>query len=150
MNDESLITQLQQDWNAITKSVVSLEMSLDKCKKFGLKDEYTFEELESFDSLTSKFSRTSDILTQKTLRTIMMLLRESPQTFIDRVNLAEKLEIISSSESLKQIRDLRNQIVHEYLIDQLVVLYSDILEYSEKLISIIKKVNLFIKNRGWT
>ena len=79
----------------------------------------------------------------------MMLLRESPQTFIDRANLAEKLEIISSSEGLKEIRDLRNQIVHEYLIDQLVGLFSAILEYSEELISIIRKVDLYIKNRGW-
>ena len=149
MNDEYLISQLQQDWKVVDISIKSLQLSLDKCKKFGIKDEYTFEEFESFDSLTSKFSRTSDIFTQKILKTIMMLLRETLQTFIDRANLAEKLGIISSAESLKEIRDLRDQIVHEYLVDQLVGLYSSILEYSEKLIAMLNKANLFIKNRGW-
>ena len=41
---------------------MSLQQSTSKTHQFLQQSEFSFEELESIDSLTSKFSRTSDIL----------------------------------------------------------------------------------------
>ena len=54
-------------------------------------------------------------------------------TFVDRMNLCEKLGVISSAADLIEIRDLRNQIAHEYLSDNLTEIYGDCLTLSEKL-----------------
>jgi len=94
----------------LEKAVETLNLSVDKYKVIIIKKEYTFEEMDSFDSLTSKFGRTSDLYTQKVLRTIWMLLHEPFVPFIDLLNKAEKMSLIKSADKLIEIRDLRNQI----------------------------------------
>ena len=102
-------------WDVLQRSLKSLQQSRDKTHQLLQQSEFSFEELESIDSLTSKFSRTSDIYLQKVLRSIWMLLREDTVPLIDLLNRAEKLMIIVSAEELLQMRDIRNQIAHEYL-----------------------------------
>ena len=84
--DQALIELLQDEWDLLGASLSTLQLSIKKCQLIGQKENYSFEELESFDSLTSKFSRTSDIFTQKVMRTIWMLLHEPFVPFIDMVN----------------------------------------------------------------
>lgn len=63
--DKNTLELLQQNWNLLMKSMESLNLSVEKVSKIKRKNEYAFEEMESFDSLTSKFGRTSDIFLQK-------------------------------------------------------------------------------------
>ena len=102
-------------WDVLQRSLKSLEQSVNKTRQLLRQSEFSFEELESIDSLTSKFSRTSDIYLQKVLRSIWMMLREDTVPLIYLFNRAEKLMIIVSAEELLQMRDIRNQIAHEYL-----------------------------------
>jgi hypothetical protein len=100
---------------------------------------------ESLDALTSKFSRVSDIFTQKVLKSLVLLTREDAPTFVDRMNLCEKLGIISSAADLIEIRDLRNQIAHEYLTENLTEIYGDCMVLSGKLLTEIKTANKAIQ-----
>jgi hypothetical protein len=149
MNTANYQLELKNDKNLLLTSVESMELSFEKCFKIGLKNKYNFEEQESFDSLSSKFARVSDIYTQKILKTIFMLLRENPQSFIDKANLAEKLSIIPSAENLIAIRDLRNEIVHEYSIEELPDIYKEIFSQYRNLIDSIKATESFVNERGW-
>ena len=106
---------LHIEWRLLIASVNTLLLSIEKCQTIGEKVDYNFEELESFDSLTSKFNRTSDIFTQKVLRTTWMLLHEPFAPYIDMVNKGEKMFLIKSADQMIEIRDLRNQIAHEYI-----------------------------------
>jgi hypothetical protein len=101
--------ELNEDFTRLGKAVSMLEYSLRLCKEIGLKEANTLEELDSFECLTSRFARTSDIYTQKVMKGIILILREEANTFIDKANLFEKLEI-ANSEDLKLIRDIRNEI----------------------------------------
>ena len=149
MNTGNYQLELKNDKNLLLTSVESMELSFEKCFKIGLKNKYNFEEQESFDSLSSKFARVPDIYTQKILKTIFMLLRENPQSFIDKANLAEKLSIIPSAENLIAIRDLRNEIVHEYIIEELPDIYKEIFSQYRNLIDSIKATESFVNERGW-
>jgi hypothetical protein len=62
-----LITQLDEHLALLHKSVIALDYSYDKCSAIGEKEEFDLEQQESFEALTSRFARTSDILTQKVL-----------------------------------------------------------------------------------
>ena len=97
-------------WDLLQRSLMSLQQSTSKTLQFLQQSEFSFDELESIDSLTSKFSRTSDIYLQKVLRSIWMLLREDTVPLIDLLNRAEKLMIIVSAEEFLQMRNIRNQI----------------------------------------
>jgi hypothetical protein len=147
--DKNLLAELRKDMAELEIAIDGLKMSFDKCSHIGIRNYYNFEEQESFDSLTSKFGRTSDIYTQRILKTILLLLRENPKSFIDRANLAEKLEIISSADDLLVVRDLRNEIVHEYVSAELSRIYREVLNQYSNLIDAIVMTKKFIEQRGW-
>jgi hypothetical protein len=148
-NDELLIQLLQTESQLLDASIETLLRSVEKCSLIPVKDEYTFEEQESFDSLTSKFNRTSDLLTQKVLRTKWMLLHESFVPFIDMMNVCEKMRIVCSANQLIGIRDMRNQITHEYIPDALRDLVPEVIEMTQQLVENINCCADFLRNRNW-
>ena len=144
-----IINLLHSEWELLQASVSTLKLSVHKCHSIGIKEVYSFEELESFDSLTSKFNRTSDIFTQKVLRSVWMLLHEPFAPFIDMMNSCEKMEILRSADQMIEICDLRNQIAHEYLPDAIRELVPETIELSASLFENIESCKLFIVTRGW-
>lgn len=50
--NQELTDLLQNEWDLLLAAVSTLQLSIIKCQAIGQKDSYSFEELESFDSLT--------------------------------------------------------------------------------------------------
>ena len=136
-------------WDLLQRSLKSLQQSRDKTHQLFQQSELSFEELESIDSLTSKFSRTSDIYLQKVLCSIWMLLCEDTVPLIDLLNRAEKMMIIVSAEELLQMRDIRNQIAHEYLPEAVLELASEVVVMTTLLQKNIQQTERFLRQRGW-
>ncbi len=105
--------------------------------------------MESFDSLTSKFGRTSDLYTQKVLRTIWMLLHEPFFPFIDLLNKCEKISLIESADKMIEIRDLRNQITHEYIPEAVASLVPDVIDNCKQFIGNVNTTYRFGNQRNW-
>ena len=147
MSDEKLLRLLRGDLESIRLAATSLEKSLTKCANLTPAPRQSFEDEETFDALTSRFARTADILTQKVLKTTILLLREDAPTFIDRMNLCEKLGVIPSAEELIAVRDLRNMIAHEYATENLLELYSDTVRACPALLAAVSSASSFIKQR---
>ena len=146
MNVSNLQSLLDLNWNVLKQALPSFERSLVKCRNLDFSPPISFETEESLDALSSKFSRVSDIFTQKVLKTLIFVLREDAPTFLDRMNLCEKLGIIPSAEEIIAIRDLRNIIAHEYLSENLVEIYMEIIRLSDSLLTaIIETENFFTK-----
>ncbi len=138
MSREIVQSVLKANRDLLDQALPSFGKSLEKCRSLDLAAPRTFEVEESLDALTSKFSRVSDIFTQKALKSLILLTREDAPTFVDRMNLCEKLGVISSAADLIEIRDLRNQIAHEYLSENLTEVYEDCMALSEKLLTEIQ------------
>lgn len=147
--ETALLEILHTEWRLLIASVNTLMLSIEKCQTIGEKVDYNFEELESFDSLTSKFNRTSDIFTQKVLRTIWMLLHEPFAPYIDMVNKGEKMFLIKSADQMIEIRDLRNQIAHEYIPEAILELVPEVIVQTSLLIENIEECRHFLQSRGW-
>ena len=147
MNASNLESLLNLNWNLLKQALPSFERSLVKCRDIDFSPPISFETEESLDALSSKFSRVSDIYTQKVIKTLLFLLREDAPTFLDRMNLCEKLGIISSAEELIAIRDLRNIIAHEYLSENLVEIYREIIQLSDNLMKSITLTDKFLSDR---
>ncbi len=60
----------------LKNSVIYLEYSFSHCKLIGIKKDYTMPELNEFEALIGRFSKSSDILTQKVLKTLFIYLQE--------------------------------------------------------------------------
>jgi hypothetical protein len=149
IRDKELAALLEHEWLFLKQSSDTLDLSFIKCNAIGIREQYTFEEQESFDSLTSKFARTSDIFIQKVLRTIWSLLHERSLPFIDLVNRCEKEAIIPSADELIEIRDLRNQIAHEYLPEVLRAMVPEIFQWTTALQTAIATTGSYLHHRGW-
>ena len=145
MSREIVQSVLRANREVLDQAVPSFSKSLEKCRSLNLAGPRSFEVEESLDALTSKFARVSDIFTQKVLKSLVLLTREDAPTFVDRMNLCEKLGVISSAADLIEIRDLRNQIAHEYLSDNLTEIYGDCLTLSEKLLTEIQVAHPIIE-----
>lgn len=148
MNPENIKSALAFNREILGKALPSFIRSIGKCRSLELTDPIPFEVEESFDALTSKFSRVSDIFTQKVLKSFVILSREDAPTFLDRTHLCEKLGLIPSADDLIAIRDMRNLIAHEYLTENLLEVYKESLELSEKLLKAIQTANAAIDSRG--
>jgi len=147
MNVSNLQNLLDLNWNVLKQALPSFERSLVKCRDLDFSPPISFETEESLDALSSKFSRVSDIFTQKVLKTLIFVLREDAPTFLDRMNLCEKRGIIPSAEEIIAIRDLRNIIAHEYLSENLVEIYTEIIQLSDNLLKAILQTEKFFLGR---
>jgi len=142
-----LMSQMEENLALLDKSVVALRYSYKKCSAIKEKQKYDLEQQESFEALTSRFARTSDILTQKVFKTLFILLQENTRTIIDAANLLEKFEIVENADDLLNIREIRNQIAHEYVESNIRALFHDVLRYAHLLEKIIDNlINYYNKH----
>lgn len=117
-----------------------LVYSYEACKKIGIKESYTLEELDKFEALTSRFARISDMLIQRIFRLIDVLELEKQGSLIDRINRAEKRNLISSGEVFKEIRHLRNEIAHEYVPMAIEQIFKEVLRLTPYIIDSVERI----------
>ncbi len=78
------------------------------------------DEVEHIDQFIFRFSKLQDSIGQKLFKAVLSELGEdvSSQPFIDIFNRLEQLEIISSYDEWNELKNLRNDIAHEYEEDE--------------------------------
>ena len=104
----------------------------------------TDAEWERWDALTVRFARLADVLTQQVFRAIDMAeFLPADSTFVDRINRAEKRGHIQSAYVWKEIRDIRNQIVHEYASAQLQLLFQDVVRLAPELLACVERLSFY-------
>lgn len=140
--DEKQLLEIEMDFLENSNNMLSYSYNI--CSNIGLKEKYSLEELDKFEALTSRFARTSDILIQKVLRLIDIIELEIPGTVIDRINRAEKRELISSAEVFKDIRRLRNDIAHEYIPSAIEEIFKRVLKLTPYLIESVENIKEYI------
>jgi len=144
MNDDLLLL-LKQQLKLLDEAVNVLTFSEQKCQGIGIKDDYTPDELDRFESLTSRFARLCDILLQKNFRLIDEIDLESQGTMRDRINSAEKKGLINSAERFIKCRMLRNEIAHEYTSENLLEIFRKVLEMTPILVESVEMVKTYCK-----
>ncbi len=128
------IDNLLENRVLLEKQLFWLNHSFDEVQKVGLKSEYEVSEFDSYENLCSRFSRMIDFLVRKIFRSIDEVEFENQGTLIDTVNHAHKRGLFETIDSVRQIKDLRNEIAHEYIDDALQDLFEDIVKFTPVLI----------------
>ena len=124
----------------LAKAKDALQYSYEKCQRIKLHEGLSYEELESFEALTSRFARLSDIIIQKVLRLLDFIDLEDTGTVRDRINRAEKKGVILSADNLVEIRILRNEIAHEYRSETAYAIFEKVLTYSPTLLESVDTI----------
>ena len=137
--------KLLNDIELLKKQKSWLDISLRECKEIGIKKIYTIDEFGKFETLCSRYSRTVDFLIRKFFRTLDWYEFENQGTLIDIVNNAHKRGLFEDIDEMRMMKDIRNSIVHEYIEDELVNLFEEVLVYSDKLLEIVNNSLLYTK-----
>jgi hypothetical protein len=144
MNKKFLL--LQDELKLMNGAASVLEYSYKKCKRTRTKKRYTIEEQDTFENLTSRFARLSDIIIQRIFKTIHSLDLDDINTVRDSINLAEKKNLIKSAKEMIEIRELRNSIVHEYIPDVIRAIYIKTKKITPSLLENVRLINSYCKN----
>jgi len=107
----------------VNKEIQHLQYSAEKVFKGGFNEERARqiandEELaEQVEAFTSRFCRLQDTIGDKLLPTWLDMLGEKKGVAIDNLDKAERIGVLPSVEQWLELRQLRNQMIHEYIED---------------------------------
>jgi hypothetical protein len=131
---------LKNNVQALKSSINWLERSYNKCLLIGIKITYSEEEFDSFENLTSRYARVSDLLIHKVLRSLDAVEFLDSGSLIDVLNRAEQRGVIDSVLELRGIKDIRNEIAHEYKETELTELFAAVFKETPRLFEITKRI----------
>ncbi len=144
MNREFLEQQLQ----LADKASEVLRLSYQRIsKRLPLSIDLQDDLLIELDALTSRFARMSDILIQKVFRAVDAIELVDEGSILDRLNRAEKRSLISSAQQWREIRLLRNQIAHEYVLNDLRELFEQTIANTSELLSTLDRVKQYANSQ---
>jgi len=89
------------------------------------------------------------MLINKILRGSDLIELEDISRKLDIVIRAEKRGFIEDYKILIALKDLRNELVHEYIEENLVKKYKEVIDSTPKLLEIIDKVFKYIEEKGY-
>lgn len=106
---------------------------------------------ERVEAFVGRFGRLQDTVGDKLLPLLLTALGEKPAAAIDNLDRAERLGLLNSADEWMTMRNLRNQMVHEYVEDPAVL--SSALQTGHAfvgvLIAVANKMLTEIEQRGW-
>ena len=144
----SLLEIVRREGEWLLKTDTRLfKTNLDAAWVERLKDE---EDLaERLDAFVSRFGRMQDTLGDKLLPALLRSLAEKPSTALDNLNRAEKLGLIISVAEWLDVRNLRNKLIHEYMVDaeEFAVALNTAHLAVQLLITAYNAINLFAHSR---
>lgn len=106
---------------------------------------------ERVEAFVGRFGRLQDTVGDKLLPLLLNAMGEKTSAVIDNLDRAERLGLIASADEWMTIRNLRNQMVHEY-VEDLVVLVSALQSghgFVPILTAAADKMIAEIQQRGW-
>jgi hypothetical protein len=137
---DAALQALKVNLENLAASLNWLRRSFDSCVKIGIKTSYREDEFDQFENLTSRYARTTDLLTNKILRSIDVVELVDSGSVIDAANHAEKRGIIDSVSQLREFKDLRNEITHEYETEDLSKLFALVLDAVPRLFVLADRI----------
>ncbi len=107
------------------------------------------EKVETIDAFLFRFSKMQDTMREKLFPLILEILGEETRNkpFIDILNRLEQLEILPSADKWKELRKIRNLLMHTYPWEQetLIKELKEAIRASEELIKIYESIKDKIK-----
>ena len=114
MKPEDSQSILEQNLRELAEARVHLDYSFDQVEHLRADQSPTESQLDSMEAFTSRFSRSVDLVTNKVLRSLDRVEMQHSGTLLDVVNRAEKRGFVESADQLREMKDVRNIIAHDY------------------------------------
>ena len=143
MTQRDYVLLLKESLTRLTNAERWLKRSYRICRDIDFTEEFGEDDYDALETLTSRFARVSDMILQKMFRSIDRLELEDGGTLLDALNRAEKRGLVESVDQFRLMRELRNEIAHEYSLDELQELFTSVLEYTPMLFTTIDHIRVY-------
>ncbi|MCM8624902.1 hypothetical protein [Accumulibacter sp.] len=130
---------LREELSGLQLAAAHLRHSTERCRELIGQEALSPEQLERFESFTSRFARLADLLIQRVFRLIDELELTGGSSVLDRIYRAEKRGWADAAE-LITIRELRNLIAHEYAAEKMLEIHTAVAALSPILLAVVPKV----------
>ena len=130
---------LRELTEALKRQQFWLQHSFDESIKIELNGVYQVSDFDTLETLTSRFARSIDFLVRKVWRAIDAAEFESQGTLIDVVNRAHKRGLFDDIDVVQQIKEIRNDVTHEYLNERLKELFADVVKTTPALLDLMQR-----------
>ena len=107
-------------------AIALVEASVNRVKPYQVDKQYTPQELEPYDALSDRFVRAVETSIKFFRSYEILMFAETSETLRDQLNRMEKLNLITETSTWMAMRDVRNRIVHDYLPEDLKLIYQEI------------------------
>ena len=118
MKSEELLSQAIEECRIHKKRIEYAKNKLGNTFPMGIEkwNCLSEEEIEAMDQLVFRFIKLQDALGLRVFTQVLVLLQEPVEnkSMLDKLNRLEKLEIIKSARKWQELRNLRNNLTHEY------------------------------------
>lgn len=138
---------LKELTEALKRQQFWLRHSYDESVKITLKDTYLVSDFDTLETLTSRFARSIDFLVRKVWRAIDAAEFESQGTLIDVVNRAYKRGLFDNIDVVQQIKEIRNDVTHEYLNERLKELFSDVVKATPAMLDMMQRTMAYCEQQ---
>ena len=154
MNDNSV--KIQKYLNECEKDKMRIEKSSAKVKDiFPLSapryESLSDEEVEAIDQYLFRFAKLQDTLGQRLFKIIVSEYVENIHqlTFLDILNQLEKIGILKDVNTWKRLRDIRNNISHQYDDEpqEMAEALNSVFAYKDELLNIFINIDNYYKNK---
>jgi len=115
MSRKPATTYLSESLEELAQSVAHLQYAARATAEIpqGLSG-VSEEDLLKVEAFTSRFARVVDLITKRVLRALDHFELHDVGTLLDVANRAEKRGLIDSVDWLRELKDTRNRILHDY------------------------------------
>lgn len=105
------------------------------------------EDCDQLEALAGRFARLVDLFLHKLMRALDRFELEETGSLLDTANRAVKRGLVDDVEILRELKDLRNEVAHEYVIDDLDALYEEIYQATPILFVILDRLEEYLADR---
>lgn len=142
----------KSDIQLLLENAKTLKLSLEWLKhsmtlSTGIKDfeNPSIEQYDLLESLTARYARVTDILFNKVFRNIARVEMSNATTLLDVLLFMEKTGLVGSVERARYLKELRNDIVHEYFLENINELFENVFNHCHELVSLADRTNELIE-----
>ncbi|MDF1795401.1 MAG: hypothetical protein P1U63_02560 [Coxiellaceae bacterium] len=124
-----------------------LKRSYEQCEYFDI-ESISADEQDLVEAFTARYARVIDMLIQKVYRGIDYVEMEKSGTLIDVVNRAAKRGLVDSANAVRDLKDLRNLINHEYATKDVNAIFTQVRDVVPKLLEWVDAACQYVVKMG--
>lgn len=136
---------LEQQLLLAAKAEGWLQHSVQQCQS-GHGQSYSKADYDALEALSSRYGRFVDILINKLFRALDQFELMERGSIIDTIHRAEKRGLIDM-DTARELKELRNRIVHEYDPDEIGKMALDIIDYAQVALDIYAQLQQYLMDR---